>query len=43
MATPRSGCGALLKQEKGSYAARATEPRTATQLDGDDRYRGYQF
>ena len=35
MATPedllRTGC-MLLKQEKGSYAARATEPRTATQL-----------
>lgn len=46
MATPedllRTGC-MLLKQEKGSYAARATEPRTATQLDGDDRWYGYQF
>lgn len=46
MATPedllRTGC-MLLKQEKGSYAARATEPRTATQLDGDGRWYGYQF
>ena len=46
MATPedllRTGC-MLLKQEKDSYAARATEPRTATQLDGDDRWYGYQF
>lgn len=46
MATPedllRTGC-MMLKQEKGSYVARATEPRTATQLDGADGWYGYMI
>ena len=33
----------MLKQEKGSYVARATEPRTATQLDGADGWYGYMI
>ena len=46
MATPedllRTGC-MMLKQEKGSYVARATEPRTATQPDGADGWYGYMI
>lgn len=46
MATPedllRTGC-MLLEQGQDTYVARATEMKTATQLDSDERWYGYQF
>ena len=46
MATPgdllKTGC-MLLQQDQDSYVARATKAKTPTQLDGTERWYGYQF